>query len=391
MTPPPLNPVYGRLGTTVFTTMSSLAQATGAVNLGQGFPETDGFPEVREAAAQALMTASNQYAPMMGLMELREAVANFYHRRQGLSLDPATQVLVTSGATEALAATVFSLISPGDEVIVFEPCYDAYAPLIERAGGVVVRVRLSPPDWRFTPAQLEAAFSPRTRMVMVTTPNNPTTRMMPRKDWAILAALCVRQGAYLVSDEVWEEMVFGWARHDSVLAVPDLEPLAVKIGSAGKIFSLTGWKVGFVCASERLISQIAKAHQFMTFSTPPMLQSAVAWGLSLPDERFLTELSALERSRNRLRDALEGEGFHTLESEGTYFLNIDLPGSGISRDATSFALRAVREAGVATIPLDAFCAPGGPPLPVIRLCFAKSDATMDRGIEALIRARRMLS
>ncbi|WP_298333707.1 aminotransferase [Asticcacaulis sp.] len=391
MTLPPLNPVYAGLGTTIFTTMSALAAETGAINLGQGFPETDGFPEVREVAARALIESSNQYAPMKGQAALLEAVAGFYGRTQGLSLDPAKNVLITSGATEALAAAVFSLISPDDEVIVFEPHYDAYAPLIERAGGVVVRVRLRPPDWRFTEAQLNEAFSPRTRMVMVTTPNNPTTRLMPPEDWALLARFCVAHQAYVVSDEVWEQVVFDGATHHGVLNVSGLERLGVKIGSAGKLFALTGWKVGFVCAHERLISQMDKAHQFLTFATPPMLQSAVAFGLGLSDSRFAEEVAALQRSRDRLRAGLEDAGFRTLPSEGTYFLNIDLPGSGMALDGQSFALRAVKEAGVATIPLDAFCAPGGEGPPVVRLCFAKTDATLDRGIERLSAARQLLS
>ncbi|MFT3996116.1 MAG: aminotransferase [Asticcacaulis sp.] len=385
---PPLNPVYAALGTTIFTTMSALAAERGAVNLGQGFPETDGFPEVREAAARALRDASNQYAPMKGLPGLLEAVAGFYNRTQGLSLDPARHVLITSGATEALAAAVFSLISPGDEVIVFEPHYDAYAPLIERAGGVVVRVRLSPPEWRFTEAQLEAAFSPRTRMVMVTTPNNPTTRLIPPEDWAMLARYCVVHQAYVVSDEVWEQVVFDGRRHHGVLNVPELAHLAVKIGSAGKIFALTGWKVGFVCAHERLLAQIAKAHQFLTFATPPALQSAVAYGLGLPPERLAVDTHALQASRDFLSTALTGEGFHVLPSEGTYFLNIDLPQSGIGLSGSDFALRAVRDSGVAVIPLEAFCAAGNAPLPVIRLCFAKSELTLRKGVEALTAARR---
>ncbi|UDF05117.1 aminotransferase [Asticcacaulis sp. AND118] len=391
MTLPPLNPVYAGLGTTIFTTMSALAMETGAINLGQGFPETDGFPEVREAAARALMQASNQYAPMKGQGALLEAVADFYGRTQSLTLDPAKNVLITSGATEALAAAVFSLIAPGDEVIVFEPHYDAYAPLIARAGGVVVRVRLNPPDWRFSEAQLAEAFSPRTRMVMVTTPNNPTTRLIPPEDWALLARFCVAHQACVVSDEVWEQVVFDGARHHGVLNAPELAELGVKIGSAGKLFALTGWKVGFVCASERLVTQMAKAHQFLTFATPPMLQTAVAFGLRLPDSRFAEEAAALQRSRDLLRAGLETEGFQTLPSEGTYFLNIDLPRSGIALDGQSFALRAVQEAGVATIPLEAFCAPGGEPLPVIRLCFAKSDATLNRGIDRLRTARRLLT
>ncbi|ESQ78290.1 aminotransferase [Asticcacaulis sp. YBE204] len=384
-----MNPIYAQLGTTIFTTMSGLAVELGAVNLGQGFPETDGFPEVRTEAARAVVHDSNQYAPMKGTAALREAVAGFYGRTQGVCLDPAREVLVTSGATEAIAAALFALISPGDEVIVFEPMYDAYAPLIERAGGVVVRIRLSPPDWRFTEAQLSAAFSPRTRAVLLTTPNNPTTRLISPEDWALLARFCVSHEAYVISDEVWEQVIFDGVRHVGVLNLPELAGLGVKIGSAGKIFALTGWKVGFVCASEALVAQIAKAHQFLTFATPPMLQTAVAFGLNLPSARFAEAVAGLQRSRDLLQAGLAAEGFRTLSSEGTYFLNIDLKATGIDLGGADFALRAVREAGVATIPLEAFCTPDGPPLPVVRLCFAKSDETLYRGIEALKKARRL--
>ncbi|MEM9964468.1 MAG: aminotransferase [Asticcacaulis sp.] len=381
-----MNPVYSALGTTIFTTMSGLATQLGAVNLGQGFPETDGFPEVRREAARALMEASNQYPPMKGMPVLLGAVADFYERRQGLRLEAAHNVLITSGATEAIAAAIFALISEGDEVIVFEPMYDAYKPLIERAGGVCVSVRLSPPDWRFDEAMLTAAFTPRTKAVMITTPNNPTTRMVSREDWDLLAGFVTAHEAYVISDEVWEETVFDGREHVSVLNV--LPDHGIKIGSAGKIFALTGWKVGFVCAAASLITQIAKAHQFLTFTTPPALQAGVAFGLGLPDERFIEARNALQASRDYLRDGLEAAGFVTLPADGTYFLNIDLKASGITVSASDFALRAVHEAGVATIPMDAFCE-GGASMSVVRLCFSKSDATLQRGLEGLIKARAL--
>lgn len=382
-----MNPVYSALGTTIFTTMSGLATQLGAVNLGQGFPETDGFPEVRREAARALMEASNQYPPMKGMPVLLGAVADFYGRRQGLRLEAAHNVLITSGATEAIAAAIFALISEGDEVIVFEPMYDAYKPLIERAGGVCVSVRLSPPDWRFDEAMLTAAFTPRTKAVMITTPNNPTTRMLSREDWDLLAGFVTAHEAYVISDEVWEETVFDGREHVSVLNV--LPDHGIKIGSAGKIFALTGWKVGFVCAAAPLITQIAKAHQFLTFTTPPALQAGVAYGLGLPDSRFIEARHALQASRDFLRDGLEAAGFVTLPADGTYFLNIDLKASGIAVSASDFALRAVHEAGVATIPMDAFCTEGVASMSVVRLCFSKSDATLQRGLEGLIKARAL--
>lgn len=389
-----MNPIYAALGTTIFTTMSGLSTQNRAINLGQGFPEDDGFPEVRAEAAKALIDGSNQYAPMRGLPALIEAVAGFYERTQGLKITP-EQVLITSGATEAIAASLLALISPGDEVIVFEPMYDAYRPLIARAGGVVVEVPLLPPEWRFSPEALTVAFSERTRAVLLTTPNNPTCRALSAADWDIIAQLAVKHQAYVISDEVWEQVVFDGRAHRSVRHIEALDHLSVKIGSAGKIFALTGWKVGFVCASEALITQIGKAHQFLTFSTPPGLQAGVAFGLGLPPEVFTANLAALQASRDRLRAGLEAEGFRTLTSDGTYFLNVDLRASGLDVSGMDFALRAVAEAGVAVIPVEAFCATGGAAYTaarsIIRLCFAKRDATRDRGIEALGRARRVFT
>ena len=280
-----MNPVFANLPVSIFEVMSREAQARGAVNLGQGFPESDGFIDVREAAARALIEQSNQYAPMRGLPALRQAVAQFYSRTQGVTLDPDRNVLVTSGATEAICAALLALVSPGDEVIVFEPMYDAYIPLIERAGGIARIIQLSPPDWRFSEDQLKAALSDRTRAVLITTPNNPTTHCLSRDELALLDVYCERFDAFVIADEVWEQIVFD-GPHLSVLHLPALAKRSIKIGSAGKIFSLTGWKVGFVCAETALIDAVARAHQFITFSTAPALQHAVAYGLNLPDERL---------------------------------------------------------------------------------------------------------
>lgn len=380
-----MNPVFAGLKTSIFETMSLEAKARGAINLGQGFPETDGFPEVRQAAAGALMARSNQYAPMRGLPALRQAVAAFYQRTQGLDLDPDRNVLITSGATEAICAALLSLITPGDEVVVFEPMYDAYVPLIRRAGGVPRIVQLQPPHWRFSEADLEAAFSARTRLVLVTTPSNPTTHALDRAALELLQRFCVRHDAWLVSDEVWEEIVFG-APHLSALHLPGLAERSLKIGSAGKIFSLTGWKVGFVCGPQALVDQVARAHQFVTFATPPALQHGVAFGLGLPKERFAEALAGLAGLRALLASRLGDGGFAVLPSQGTYFLNIDLTASGISESATDYATRLVRDHGVATIPLSAFCE-NGRELAVLRLCFAKSEATLERAADALLASR----
>jgi aspartate/methionine/tyrosine aminotransferase len=377
-----MNPVFADLPVSIFETMSLEAKARGAVNLGQGFPETDGFPEVREAAARALMDQSNQYAPMRGLPVLRQAVADFYRRRQGLELDPETQVLITSGATEAICATIFSLITPGDEVVVFEPMYDAYVPLIRRAGGIPRIVQLNPPHWQFSDDDLKNVFNDRTKLVLITTPNNPTTHCFTHEQLELLGRYCERFGAYVMSDEVWEEVVFDRS-HVSVLHIPGLARRAIKIGSAGKIFSLTGWKVGFVVAEKALIDQIARAHQFITFATPPALQHAVAFGLGLPQARFDAALAELKDQRDYLSARLTGAGFKLLPAEGTYFLNIDLRASGIQGSGLEFAYDLVRHHGLATIPLQAFCE-SGRDLPVLRLCFAKSRDSLERGAAALI-------
>ncbi|HWU50224.1 MAG TPA: aminotransferase [Asticcacaulis sp.] len=376
-----MNPVFAALPTSIFETMSLAAKATGAINLGQGFPETDGFPEVREAAARALIEQSNQYAPMRGLPSLRQVVSEFYQRTQGIALDPDREIVVTSGATEAICAALLALISSGDEVIVFEPMYDAYVPLIERAGGIARIVQLKPPLWRFSDDDLKAAFNDRTRVVLLTTPNNPTTTCLSRDQLDALAGYCERFDAWVIADEVWEQVVFG-QKHLSVLHLDALRSRSVKIGSAGKIFSLTGWKVGFVCAAPELADQIARAHQFITFATPPALQHGVAYGLNLPQAIFDAALDELAQQRVCLSEALTAQGFAVLPGEGTYFLNIDLRASGITGSGLDIAQHLVQQNGVATIPLQAFC-PTGRDLPVLRLCFAKSLTTLIEGARRL--------
>ena len=384
-----MNPVFADLPTSIFEIMSREAAQRGGVNLGQGFPEADGFLDVRQAAARALVEQSNQYAPMRGLPSLRRAVADFYGRTQGVTLDPDRNVLITSGATEAICAALLALISPGDEVVVFEPMYDAYIPLIERAGGIARIVRLSPPDWRFSEDQLKAVFGDKTRAVMITTPNNPTTHCLTRDELVLLETYCERFDAFVISDEVWEQVVFD-RPHLGVLQFPGLAARSVKIGSAGKIFSLTGWKIGFVCAGPALLDQVARAHQFITFATPPALQHAVAYGLGLADARFDQALAELRGQRDVLSAAVAEAGYAVLAADGTYFFNIDLRASGIGASGLDFARDLIRQHGLATIPLQAFCAPGRD-LAVIRLCFAKSAATLARGAAALKAAKAALS
>jgi aspartate/methionine/tyrosine aminotransferase len=381
-----VNPIYAALPTTIFTVMSGLAREHDAINLGQGFPDEPGPEAIRARAAEAVLNGDNQYPPMQGLPELRQAVARHYARAQGLDLDWQREVTVTSGATEALACAFLALVEPGDEVVLFQPMYDSYLPMVRRAGGVAKFVRLEPPHWRFDRAALEEAFSPRTRLVVLNSPLNPAASVCPAEDLAVLAEFCVRFDAIAVCDEVWEQVVFDGARHLPLIALPGMRERCVKIGSAGKLFALTGWKVGFMCAAPALTSVLAKAHQFLTFTTPPNLQAAVAWGLDNSADWFAAMPAALARSRDRLAGALARQGFAVLPSAGTYFLNVDLAASGVAEDDMSFCLRAVKEAGVAAIPVSPFYEQKAV-TSVIRLCFAKRDDTLDEGARRLARAR----
>jgi N-succinyldiaminopimelate aminotransferase len=297
-------------------------------------------------------------------------------------------VVVTSGATEALAAAILGLIAPGDEVVMFQPLYDAYLPLVRMAGGVPRFVRLQPPHWRITAEALDQAFNPRTKLLIFNNPLNPSAVVFGDEDLNLLAQACVRHDAIAVSDEVWEHVVFDGRRHRSLIALPGMRERTVKIGSAGKIFSLTGWKVGFACAAPPLAQAIAKAHAFLTFTTPPHLQRAVAYGLGKDDAYFAPMREGFARSRDRLAEGLRAEGFSLLPSQGTYFLLLDLEASGIAATDAEFCDRAVREAGVATIPVSAFYAED-PVRSVVRLCFSKTDETLDAGIERLAKARRL--
>ena len=380
------NAIYSGLPTTIFTVMSGLAAEHGAINLGQGFPETEGPEAIRRRAAEAVLTGSNQYPPMQGLPQLREAVAAHYRRWQGLDLDWRGEVTVTSGGTEALACAFLALIEPGDEVVLFQPLYDSYLPMVRRAGGVPRLVRLEPPHWRFDRAALEAAFSPRTRLAVLNNPLNPTGSVLAEEDLALLAEFCVGTGAVAVCDEVWEQVIFDGAAHRPLMGFPGMRERTVKIGSAGKMFALTGWKVGFLVAAPPLTAVLAKAHQFLTFTTPPNLQAAVAYGLASSDDWFAAMPRDLAASRDRLANALRAEGFAPLISAATYFLDVDLAASGVAEDDMSFCLRAVKEAGVAAIPVSAFYEEN-PVTSIIRLCFSKRDETLDEGARRLARAR----
>jgi aspartate/methionine/tyrosine aminotransferase len=380
-----MNPLYANMPVSFFERVSMRAREKGAINLGQGFPDGSGPPSVVAAAAEALRERSNQYPPMLGLPELRAAVADHYARAQGLDLSP-EEVVVTSGATEALAAAILALVSPGDEVLLFQPLYDAYLPLVQRAGGVPKLIRLEPPEWRITADALAAAASPATRLLILCNPLNPTASLASEEELALLARFCVERDLIAICDEVWEHVVFDGATHRPLMALAGMRERTVKIGSAGKIFAMTGWKVGWMCAAPPIAQVLARAHQFIAFTTPPNLQWAVAHGLQHESAWVAERCAGFQRARDRLAGGLNRLGLATLPSAGTYFLSLDLAASAVAMSDTDFCDWMVDEAGVAGIPVSAFYA-SDPVTSLVRLCFAKEDATID---EALVRIERAL-
>ncbi len=376
--------VFATGGTTVFEVMSRLAREHDAVNLGQGFPD-EGWPqEVLQAAADAVLEGPNQYPPMMGLPELREAVAAHDRRFYGLEVDPAREVLVTSGATEALTAAILSLVDPGDEVVLFEPLYDSYLPMVRRAGGVPRLVRLEPPDWSIDPARLAAAFSPKTRVVLLNNPMNPTGKLFSREELALVAEQATRHDAVVIADEVYEHIVFDGRPFTPLITLPGMRDRTIRIASAGKTFSLTGFKVGYVTASPSRLAPVARCHQFLVFTTPPNLQRAVARGLALPQTYFDDLTGRMQRKRDYLAARLAGIGFTVLPAAGAYFLSAGFERLRPDLDDVAFCRLLVEEAGVALIPVSAFY-DAGPPRTLVRFCFCKKDSLLEEAVSRLSR------
>jgi aspartate/methionine/tyrosine aminotransferase len=380
-----MNPLYEQMETSVFERMSLAAAKHGAVNLGQGFPDFGWPNEILLAAAKAVTEGSNQYAPSRGLPALREAVAAHYGRHQGLDLT-ADNICVTSGATEALAAAIFAAVSPGDEVIVMTPAYDAYAPLIRRAGGIVREVALEPPRWRVERSALEAAVTPRTRALIFNNPHNPTGRLFDADELAAVAEVAVAHDLVVIADEVWEHILLDGQRFVPIASLAGIAGRTFKCGSAGKIFSLTGWKIGWLAASPEMATLAARAHQFLTFASAPNLQAAVAYGMAEGDAWLQPMRERFSKARDRMISGLETAGYAVLPSASTYFLCVDLAASGISLDDEAFAKLAVEQAGVAVIPLSSF-SEQGEMKHMVRLCFAKRDETIDAGVAALSKAK----
>ncbi|HWF65551.1 MAG TPA: aminotransferase class I/II-fold pyridoxal phosphate-dependent enzyme, partial [Rhizomicrobium sp.] len=306
---PSFNPVFAKQGTTIFTVMSALATEHKAVNLGQGFPDLDGPEAIRAAAAQVLMEGPNQYPPMQGVPDLRRALSDHARRFYQLDYDWSDEVLVTSGGTEALTSAIMGLVGPGDEVVLIEPAYDSYRPIVEAVGGVAKTVTLSPPVWRLTEEALAAAVTPRTKAVMINSPLNPIGRVFDAGEMTAIARVLAKSNAVAICDEVYEHLTFDGRPHIPLATLPGMRARTVRVGSAGKIFSLTGWKVGWLTGPRALISVIAKAHQFNTFTTSPALQLGIAHGLRHEMESAIALTKRLQVNRDLLMDGLRELGF----------------------------------------------------------------------------------
>ncbi len=382
----PTNLVFTGLETTIFETMSRLANEHGAVNLGQGFPDVDGPEDVRRVAAEAFISGPNQYPPMLGLPELRQAVADTASRFYGLDVDWKSEVMVTSGATEALADCLLALMEPGDEVILIEPLYDCYLPMVRRTGGIPVRVRVTPPTWSLDLEALEKAFTENTKAILINNPMNPAGKVFTEAELARIAELCVEHDVFAICDEVYEHLLFDGVKHRPLMSFPGMRERTVRIGSAGKTFSFTGWKVGYVTGAAKLLDPIAKAHQYVTFTTPPGLQKAVAYGLQKDDSYFTGLAAELQAKRDFFAAGLSELGFGVLPCEGTYFLTCDVAPLGIKGTDVDICRRMVTEAGVAAVPVSAFYITDAPPN-YVRFCFCKRDEVLS---EALARLKAWL-
>ncbi len=382
---PLLNRRLAEFGTTIFAEMSALAVATGSINLGQGFPDTDGPEEVREAAVRALRDGrGNQYPPGPGVPELRTAIAAHQRRRYGLSYDPDTEVLVTAGATEAIAAALLALLEPGDEVVALEPYYDSYAASIALAGGRRVPVTLRPHEgsFRLDLDELRAAVTDRTRLLLINTPHNPTGTVLTRAELAAIAELAVERDLLVVTDEVYEHLVFDDAEHLPLASFPGMRERTVTIGSAGKTFSFTGWKVGWVTAAPALVSAVRAAKQFLTYVSSGPFQYAVAEALALPESYYDDFCRSMRERRDILSAGLTAAGFEVFEPAGTYFVTTDIRPLG-EKDGFAFCRALPERAGVVAIPNAVFYDDREAGAPFVRFAFCKREDVLREAAERL--------
>ncbi|MCC2660545.1 MAG: aminotransferase [Arthrobacter sp.] len=380
----------GTLGVTIFEEMTTLAVHTGAINLGQGFPDEDGPAEIKAAAQEAIAQGSNQYAPGKGVPELRHAISVHQQRFYGLAPDPDTEVIVTTGATEAIAASLMAFVGPGDEVLTFEPFYDSYGAIIGLSGATHVTAPLLAPDFMPDMAALEEAFSPRTRVVLINNPHNPTGAVFPAEVLQRVVDLARQHDALIITDEVYEHLTFG-VRHIPVATLPGAAARTVTISSAGKTFSFTGWKVGWLSGPEDLVSAVRTVKQFLTYSSGTPFQSAIATGLGLPDTFYEDIALTLAKKRDILSDGLRAAGLDVFTPQGTYFVNVDTSPLGIS-DSVELARRLPALVGVAAIPVPVFCHADGAERTksLLRFAFCKQTAVLEEAAGRLATLRDKL-
>lgn len=377
------NPVFSSLPTSIFQHITMLAMKHEALNLGQGFPDQDGPISLREVAARALIEGPNQYPPSKGLLALRQAVSAHSAKFYGLEYDPEDEVVITSGGTEAVTGALMAMAGSGDEVVMIEPTYDSYRPMAEAAGAAVKAINLKPPGWRLEEADLRAVIGPKTRAILINSPHNPAGRALSRGELEMLARVVMETETIVICDEVYEHLVYDGKPHIPLATLAGMRARSVRIGSAGKIFSLTGWKVGWVTGPRALVSVVTKAHQFLTFTTSPALQLGVAHGLTHEMDFPIQLTKRLQKNRDVLAAGLSRMGFDVQPCEGTYFLT-----AGISRLTNekdfAFCERLIREAGVALIPLSAFFKSGTPDT-FVRFGFCKQQSLIEQALERLER------
>jgi N-succinyldiaminopimelate aminotransferase len=378
---PALNRRLHGFGTTIFAEMSALAVATGAVNLGQGFPDTDGPSEVLEAAIAAMRAGENQYPPGPGTPDLRHAVADHQRHWYGLDYDPDTEVLVTAGATEAIAAALLSLLEPGDEVIAFEPYYDSYAACIAMAGAERRPVTLRAPTFGFDADDLRRAVTPKTRLILLNSPHNPTGKVFSADELAVIAAVAVERDLLVITDDVYEHLVFD-GPHRPLATLPGMRDRTVMISSGGKTFSFTGWKIGWVCSTAELVAAVRTAKQFLTYVSGAPFQPAIATGLRLPDEYFEEFTADLRAKRDRLCAGLEEAGFTVFRPQGTYFVTTDIRSLG-ETDGMAFCRSLPERCGVVAVPNLVFYDDVEEGRPLVRFAFCKRHEVIDEAIARL--------
>jgi N-succinyldiaminopimelate aminotransferase len=381
------DPLVARMrpfGTTIFAEMSALATETGSINLGQGFPDTDGPPEMLAAAAAALHGGRNQYPPGPGAPELRAAISAHQKEYWSLDYDPDREIVVTAGATEAIAAAILALCEAGDEVVCFEPYYDSYAASIALAGAVRVPVTLRPANegYSFDPDELRAAFGPRTRLVLLNSPHNPTGKVFTADELALIAAMCQEYDAVAVTDEVYEHLVYDGVAHVPIATLPGMRSRTVQISSAGKTYSCTGWKVGWACGPSALVSAVLRVKQFLTFVNAGPLQPAVAVALGLGSTYVDGVRAALEAKRNRLCAGLVDAGFQVFRPAGTYFVTVDITPFG-APDGVEFCRSLPERCGVVAVPTQVFYDHVAQGQRLIRFAFCKRDEVLDEAIGRL--------